>query len=115
VLDVVQSTVTGKKGRLAISVRVLCRADTIDPVIEACFLQTTTIGLRWRVEKRVELVRKNVDIAIGAREIGAKMVARPGARVTTKADMDALASQADDQPGRARARRVVEGRNDGDT
>lgn len=115
VLDVVQSTVTGKKGRLAMSVRVLCRADIIDPVIEACFLQTTTIGLRWRVEKRVELVRENVDVAIGARTIGAKTVARPGARVTMKADMDAVAGQADDQPARARLRRIAEGRNDGDT
>lgn len=110
VLDVVQSAVTGKKGRVAVSVRVLCRSAAIDSVIEACFLQTTTIGLRWRIEQRVELNREDVTASGGA--MGAKRVVRPDGQSTTKVDMDALARQAPTQAERARLRRLAEGGDD---
>ncbi|MDA1308463.1 MAG: LarC family nickel insertion protein [Proteobacteria bacterium] len=112
VLDVVQSTVTGKKGRIAISLRLLCRVEEIEPVIEACFVQTTTIGLRWRIEQRVELAREDVEIEVTGLRLGAKTVARPGANVTTKVDMDAVARQTGTQAERARLRRAVEGHDD---
>lgn len=112
VLDVVQYTVAGKKGRLAISLRVLCRVETIDAVIETCFLETTTIGLRYRVEQRVVLNREDIKVAGGA--LGAKRTARPDGRSTTKVDMDALARQASGQGARARARRLAEGGMDDD-
>ncbi len=38
--------VFGKKGRMMTHVRALARADAIEEAIEACFRETTTIGLR---------------------------------------------------------------------
>lgn len=112
VRDVVQTPVTGKKGRLAISVRVLCRTEMIDQTIEACFLQTTTIGLRWRVEQRVELAREDVEIAASGATLGAKTVQRPDGATTMKVDMDALARPGFTQRERSRARRLAEGGRD---
>ena len=104
VLDVVQYMVAGKKSRVAISVRVLCRPDRAEPVIDACFLQTTTIGLRWRIERRVTLRRDSVDID----DQGAKTVRRPDGTITVKADMDALAGRSRTQAERSRHRRIIE-------
>jgi uncharacterized protein (DUF111 family) len=106
------STVTGKKGRIAISLRVLCRVEEIDPVIEVCFVQTTTIGLRWQIENRVELTRQDVEIETFGSRLGAKTVARPGANMTTKVDMNAVVRQTGTQAERARLRRAVEGHDD---
>ena len=108
VLDVVQGPVSGKKGRIALSIRVLCRVDLITPVIDACFAQTTTIGVRWRTEARVELERTERMIS----GHGAKQVRRPTGILTTKADLEAVAATTGDQAGRARLRRLIEGHDD---
>ena len=60
VLDVVQLPAFGKKGRLATQIQVLARPETLDAVIERCFAETTTIGLRWRIEARAVLAREAV-------------------------------------------------------
>ena len=114
VLDVIQMPVTAKKGRLTISVRVVCRVEAIDRAIEACFLQTTTIGLRWRVERRVELARELVEVDASGATLGAKTALRPDGTATTKVDMDALARHGSTQHERARARRLAEGSQDDD-
>ena len=111
-LDVVQYPVTGKKGRMAVSVRVLCRVEAIEAVMEACFLETTTIGLRYRIEQRRLLERE--DILVAGRAMGAKRVTRPDGSRTTKVDMDALARQASGQGERSRIRRLAEGGDDGE-
>lgn len=111
-LDVVQYPVMTKKGRMAVSVRVLCRVEAIEALTEACFVETTTIGLRYRIEQRRVLEREEILVAGGA--MGAKRVTRPDGRMTTKVDMDALARQASGQGGRARARRLAEGEDDGE-
>jgi pyridinium-3,5-bisthiocarboxylic acid mononucleotide nickel chelatase len=113
VVDIVQSAVTGKKGRMAISVRVLCRVDAIDRAVEGCFLQTTTIGLRWRIEKRVELARENIEVTASGHALGAKKVWRPDGTTTIKVDMDALAEHAGTRRDRARA--STEGAEDDDS
>ena len=61
VLDVVQLPALGKKGRLATQVQVLARPERLDAAIERCFVETTTIGLRWRIEARAVLAREVVD------------------------------------------------------
>ncbi len=111
-LDVVQYPVSGKKGRMAVSVRVLCRVEAIEAVIEACFLETSTIGLRYRIEQRRVLEREDIVVAGGA--MGAKRVTRPDGRRTTKVDMEALARQASGQGERSRVRRLAEGGDDGE-
>jgi pyridinium-3,5-bisthiocarboxylic acid mononucleotide nickel chelatase len=109
VLDVTQWAVHGKKGRMAVQVQVLCRPDALDAVIERCFLETTTIGLRHRVERRVLLPRE----AGTAAGLAVKRVIRPGGVVTAKPEMDALGAAADNQPERARLRRRAEEDGDG--
>ncbi len=82
VLDVVQSPVLGKKGRVMASIRLLCRPYALNDVIDMCFTETTTIGVRWRVENRAVLTRQ---VAGG----GIKLVERPRGR-TAKMDIDAV-------------------------
>ena len=86
VLDVVQYMVSGKKGRLATSVRVLCYPDHIDRAIEQIFLQTTTIGLRKQILNRSVLNRENISLD----GVSAKKSIRPDGVITIKADMDEL-------------------------
>lgn len=86
VLDVVQYMVSGKKGRLATSVRVLCYPDHIDRAIEQIFLQTTTIGLRKQILDRSVLNRENISLD----GVSAKKSIRPDGVITIKADMDEL-------------------------
>ena len=81
VLDVVQSPVFGKKGRVAASVRLLCVEQEVSAVLDACFVETTTIGVRWRIENRTAL-RRHVTGG------GVKIVERPHGR-TAKMDIDA--------------------------
>jgi uncharacterized protein (DUF111 family) len=75
VLDVVQTPAFGKKGRMMMSVRVLCRSESLSPVIDACFTETTTIGLRWGRTMRSVLPRRMAD-----GDIPVKLVTRPDGR-----------------------------------
>lgn len=85
VLDVVQTPTFGKKGRLMMSIRVLCRPEALDQVIDACFTETTTIGLRWRRTMRSVLTRRT-----HGDEVPVKVVERPGGRRSAKAESDRL-------------------------
>lgn len=86
VLDVVQSAITGKKGRVGSRIQLLCRPEVRDTAISACFEQTTTIGLRWHDEHRAELPRRLVE-----REgVPGKAVVRPGGP-SAKPEMDHIA------------------------
>ena len=58
VLDLTIGQVQGKKGRLMQSFRLLIQPDRSDAVIERCFLETSTIGLRVTDEQRVALPRR---------------------------------------------------------
>ena len=106
VLDVSQSTVLGKKGRVAVAIRVLCHPERVEMVADACFLQTTTIGLRWRRERRIVLARSE-EMRDGYRM---KRVQRPDGAVTVKVASDDLAEETGGQARRAAVRRAVESR-----
>jgi hypothetical protein len=106
VLDVVQLPALGKKGRLATQVQVLARPETLDAVIERCFVETTTIGLRWRIEARAVLARESVTVAAPNGEVAVKVVTRPGGARTAKAELDQVAG--DGQAARSRRRRAAE-------
>ncbi len=54
VIDVNHSTVIGKKGRHAMHVQVLCHSIDENVVMDECFLQTSTIGIRFHhVQRRI--------------------------------------------------------------
>lgn len=89
VLDVVQAPVFGKKGRVAISVRVLCRSAAVDEVSVRCFEETTTLGLRLLDVRRHTLARTASRVEIGARTLSVKHAER-GRDVTTKVEAESL-------------------------
>ena len=85
VIDVIQLAALGKKGRLASQVQLLARPERLDAVIDACFAETTTLGLRWRIEARAVLARESLTVAGPQREVAVKVATRPGGARTAKA------------------------------
>jgi uncharacterized protein (DUF111 family) len=85
VLDLSIGQRFGKKGRPMQSFRLLVRIDAGDAAAEACFVETSTIGLRLREERRHLLAREGTT----AHGVPVKTVQRPHRR-TVKAESDAL-------------------------
>jgi pyridinium-3,5-bisthiocarboxylic acid mononucleotide nickel chelatase len=56
--DVLRAAVQMKKGRTGIQMTVLCRPDLVPALRELLFRETTTIGLRWRIENKLALARE---------------------------------------------------------
>jgi pyridinium-3,5-bisthiocarboxylic acid mononucleotide nickel chelatase len=90
VLDLSVGMRLGKKGRFTSDVRLLVTPEARENVAAACLSETSTIGLRWRVEQRVVLPRTAVSGATGFR---AKQVTRPGGEVTVKAESDDVSGE----------------------
>lgn len=108
VLDVVQAPVIGKKGRMMVHVQALVRPESLEAAIEACFRETTTIGLRYHQVAGAVLDRAARTVEQAGRPVRVKIVDRPGGR-TAKAEAD----DARDHPGhavRATLRREAERR-----
>ena len=108
VLDVVQTPVFGKKGRLAASVRVLARPGSREPVIARCFAETTTLGVRWQAVRRAALVREEAVTEDAGGAIRIKRARRPGGDVTVKAEMEDLADANGGRAAREERRRRAE-------
>ena len=106
VLDVVQASVFGKKGRIMTHVRILARPDVLDAVVSAAFDETTTIGIRHRTVERSELRRVQTEVEVDGRRVRLKSAERP-AGPTCKAEAADIAS-AGDRPAREALRRAVE-------
>ena len=108
VLDVVQLPALGKKGRLATQVQVLARPERLDAAIERCFVETTTIGLRWRIEARAVLAREVVTLAAPDGDVAVKLVTRPGGLRSAKAEVDDVRGEG--HAARTSRRRAAEAR-----
>jgi uncharacterized protein (TIGR00299 family) protein len=104
VLDVALASLSGKKGRPLTEFRLLVRPEALEAVQRLCFVDTSTIGLRWRVEQRSTLER-SADLA--SSDIRVKRVTRPGGAATAKAESDDLAS-IDSLAGRRAAKAEAE-------
>lgn len=103
VIDVTQAMTIGKKGRMMASVQVLVKPDRMDDATTACFRQTTTLGVRTRIEARTILARREVE----ARGQRVKIADRPGGP-TAKAEADGVAGDATGHHARATARHEAE-------
>ncbi|WP_428377894.1 LarC family nickel insertion protein [Lichenicoccus sp.] len=113
--DVVQWATIGKKGRLAVHVQVLAAPDRLDRVVEACFAETTTIGLRTHLVEGRALHRRMRQVRVDGHPVQVKLVDRPGGR-TGKAEADHLGAapgHAGRQELRRRAEQAAEGDVDG--
>jgi len=65
--DVYRASVQMKKGRTGVQVTVLCRPSLVPVLRDLLFRETTTIGLRWRLENKSSLAREftNIDTPWG--------------------------------------------------
>ncbi len=105
--DALQMAAIGKKGRMTVHVQVLARPDALDGVVEACFRQTTTIGLRTQLVAGRALPRRAASVAVQGQDLTVKLVDRPGCGTTGKAEADHLL-HLDSHAARARLRRDAE-------
>ncbi|MGA2850579.1 MAG: nickel pincer cofactor biosynthesis protein LarC [Terracidiphilus sp.] len=60
--DVYRASVQMKKGRTGVQVTVLCRPSLVPTLRDILFRETTTIGLRWRLENKSSLAREFTTI-----------------------------------------------------
>jgi pyridinium-3,5-bisthiocarboxylic acid mononucleotide nickel chelatase len=86
VLDVTQSSVIGKKGRMAAHVQILVAPRELENVIVACFEETTTIGLRYQLTEGAVLRRHLETVETDGEKLQVKIVDRPGGVRTGKAE-----------------------------
>ena len=88
VIDVSLGTRQGKKGRPQTEFRLLAKPDAADAIAQACFTETSTLGLRRRDERRHVLRRSEVAVAVEGASIEVKVAVRPGGKRTAKAAQD---------------------------
>ena len=60
--DVYRTAVQMKKGRTGVQMTILCHPEKAAAMREIVFRETSTIGLRWRIENKVALARESVPI-----------------------------------------------------
>ena len=60
--DVFRQAVQMKKGRTGVQMTVLCRPDLLPALRDLLFRETTTIGLRWRIESKMALAREFTEV-----------------------------------------------------
>jgi uncharacterized protein (TIGR00299 family) protein len=108
VLDVLQVPALGKKGRMAAHIQILAEPAAADTVRQACFSETTTLGLRWQLVTRQVLARAHAAVTVDERTLRVKVAQRPEAVVTAKVESDDLRSVTGGSVARAQARRRAE-------
>jgi len=107
VVDVLQMPMFGKKGRVAMRVQILADPSDIENVLNTCFAETTTLGVRYQVLERRKLRRRQTAVDAGGRPVRIKIAERPGGP-TVKAEADDLLKVIGDHSERERVRRLAE-------
>ncbi|MBV9491426.1 MAG: LarC family nickel insertion protein [Verrucomicrobia bacterium] len=102
VLDVVQQTAIGKRGRAAAHIRLLTAPREVERVACRCFQETATIGLRYHFVQGFTLTRTVEPVRVAGRAIRVKVVARPDAGFSGKPEMEDLARIEGGYVGRTR-------------
>ena len=72
VLDVVQYPVYSKKQRIATSLRIMCKLEEQQQIIDECFNQFNTLGIRYEITRRLILPRKIKKITIKDKKLRIK-------------------------------------------
>lgn len=103
VIDVTTAMVQGKKGRLALRLEALADPAALPRVLETCFEQTATLGVRWHEVRRAVLPRR----AGTAGDLRIKTAERPGG-ATVKVEADDLAAHGHSRRDRDRLRAAAE-------
>jgi len=63
--DVYRASVQMKKGRTGVQMTVLCHPDKMPALRDLLLRETTTIGLRWRLENKMALAREFAVVETG--------------------------------------------------
>jgi uncharacterized protein (TIGR00299 family) protein len=79
--DVYRAAVQMKKGRTGVQLTVLCRPALMPRLRDLLFRETTTIGLRWRLENKVALAREFVKVQTQWGQVGIKIARWPSGNV----------------------------------
>jgi hypothetical protein len=79
--DVYRASVQMKKGRTGVQMTVLCRPDLAPALEELLFRETTTIGLRWRLENKRSLAREFKKVQTAWGEVTIKIARWPNGAV----------------------------------
>ena len=90
-LDVVLSPTLMKKGRPGIRIDVLATAALAEPLENAIFAQTSSIGVRRTAVERHALPREERTVRVLGHEIRVKIVATPGGARRAKPEFDDVA------------------------
>lgn len=107
IIDAIQAPAFGKKGRITAQIRILADPGDLENVLEACFIETTTLGVRHQIVERRKLKRTQRTVESGGRKVRVKTARRPRAR-SAKAEADDLLNLAGGRAERERLRRAAE-------
>jgi len=75
--DVYRVSVQMKKGRTGVQLTVLCSPERVPALSDLLFRETTTIGLRWRMEHKMALAREFVEVETGWGPVHIKIARLP--------------------------------------
>ncbi|HUH63872.1 MAG TPA: nickel pincer cofactor biosynthesis protein LarC [Terracidiphilus sp.] len=76
--DVYRTAVQMKKGRTGVQMTILCHPEKAMAMREILFRETSTIGLRWRIENKVALARESVPVDTPWGPVRVKVARTPG-------------------------------------
>jgi uncharacterized protein (DUF111 family) len=79
--DVYRASVQMKKGRNGVQLTVLCPPELAAALRDLIFRETTTIGLRWRLENKVALKREFVKVGTNWGEVCIKIARWPSGEI----------------------------------
>ena len=79
--DVYRSAVQMKKGRTGVQMTVLCAPKLLPRLRDLLFRETTTIGLRWRLENKLALQREFLEVGIEWGKVRIKIARWPNGKV----------------------------------
>jgi hypothetical protein len=83
--DVYRAAVQMKKGRTGVQMTVLCRPDLVPALGDLLFRETTTIGLRWRLENKLALEREFVAVETPWGKVNIKLARLPNGELANAA------------------------------
>ncbi len=83
--DVYRVSVQMKKGRSGVQMTVLCRPDLVPALQKLLFRETTTIGLRWRLENKVALAREFAEVETSWGKVRIKVARLPNGTIANAA------------------------------
>lgn len=83
--DVLRSAVQMKKGRIGIQTTILSSPDLIPALREILLRETTTIGLRWRLENKLALAREFKEVETPWGKVRIKIARWPSGEVANAA------------------------------